>query len=141
MKKYILPILLTTLLLSACDVHLDDEKGKKITTELEKQVQNDDLKKEIECKDYFDKNNSNIYWEKWEEKMGVIRIFYGKKSNSCYFAYSLINEDPYSAQYLIDDLLKKDSVFSWIILGWDNKNDFQIEVNKVLGKIKELTWE
>lgn len=59
MKKLTL-LLIPLLLLSSCSIDWNDEKDTKIA-ELEKQIQDDTFKKNVECNDYFEKNKERIF--------------------------------------------------------------------------------
>lgn len=114
MKKYILPILLTSLLLSACSLNWDNKE--------------DLFEKKQECASHIDEattyfKETNDWW---------LSIFYSKKLNTCIVAYigkpevewNYDPQDPKiptTKKYIFDFLTKEIIIQTADTIEWNNK--------------------
>lgn len=141
-KRYlILLLILSAILLSSCSIDWNDEKDKKIK-ELEQQIQDDTFKKNQECNKLFEEKKEKIYWDQQEQIrlwINFVSIWFSKKINSCYISYSLRVPNWTYAIFYIDDLLRKEPIFT-TSLPLDLSEE-QSAWKRFDEKIKELKWE
>ncbi len=131
---YIVPILLV---ISSCSIDWNDDKDKKILA-LEKQVQDETFRKNKECTEFYEKNKEALYGS--SQQIATTSIWYSSKLSSCFYAYSRRIWDLHTTQFLIDDLLKKESIFTSSLIV-DNIEEEQSEWKRFHEKIAELKWE
>ena len=136
MKKLLLIILISNYLLSSCSVDWNDGKDKRIA-ELEKTIQDDTFQKNKECIEYYEKNRESLYWE--NSHISTVSLWFSKELSSCFYAYSVRNWDLRTTQFLIDDLFKKESIFTSSLVV-DNPQEEQAEWKRFHDKITVLKW-
>lgn len=146
MKKYILPILLTSLLLSACSIDWSGDKEKKIA-ELEKQIQDDTFQKKQECGKYKDILEKKIA-EKTKEAQNwstyyfynewLKEVFYSKNEKTCFALTNLMYQ--FKKPNWTPNEMSKYEVITDLLTGEETNYDTN-SLPAYYEEIQKLKWE
>lgn len=140
MKKLIIPFIILSL--SWCSIDWNNEKDKKIA-QLQKELDDDAFKKNLECNEFYQKNKESIYWtnaEMFQYWIWINTIWYSRNLSTCFVAYYHNVPDTQTTLYTIDNIVNKNNIFLETSFGTSIDEQISIE-KKFKKKIQELLWE